>query len=241
MQCSHFLKTALLFKNTRLLVAIMISIILLAVCACWPANEDVFVTTYLNDNRLQVFGDLYKGQTFVQQFTNPEKDVKYISIQLATYRKTSIDGDITVKIYDNDKKVMQKLIPGKSVYDWCKIHFEVPKSIKKGNTVMIRLTSTNSLQDKVAILISKQSKYNETVVENNTKKISGIMPIGVGSSRSISIWWVWLVANLYIMYYLYIIKRDNTDVSLLNTVFALLISTCVLFALRSSINGYLSL
>ena len=242
MQIRHFQKASLLFKNSKLAVAIMISIILLAVCAYWSANENNFVTTNLNENKLQIFGNLYKGQTFVQQFTNPKNNVKSISIQFATYHKTSIDGDITVEIYDNDKKVVQKLIPGKSIYDWCKIEFEVPKGVKKGNTIKIRLTSTNSLRDKVAIVVSKQSKYNGTVVENNTKKISGILPIGIRSSvRIISICWVWLITNLYIIYYLCKINRDDIDISFLNPVFALLICTCLLLALRDGINRYLSL
>ena len=133
------------------------------------------------------------------------------------------------------------MIPGKSVYDWCKINFEVPEGIKKGNTVKIRLTSTNSLKDKVAIVVSKQSKYNGTVIVNNSKKISGVMPIGVGSTRSISIWWVWVLENLFIVYYLYKTKRDEADVSFLNDAFALLISICLFFALRSSVNRYLNM
>ena len=241
MQFCHFPKASLLNRNSRLLVAIMISIILLAVCTFWSANENQFVTTKLNENKMQVFGNLYKGQNFVQLFTNPKKDVKRISIQFATYQKKSIDGDITVEIYDNDKKVVQKLIPGKSVYDWCTIHFDVPKGIKKSNTIKIRLTSTNSFQDKVAILVSKQSKYDETVVENNSKKISGVMPIGVGSSRSISIWWVWVFENLFIIYYLYKIQRDEAGVSFFNTAFTLIISICLFFALRSSIIRYLNM
>ncbi len=241
MQFFHFLKASSLLRNANFLVAIMASIILLAVCAFWPTNENNFVITKLNENKMQIFGNLYRGQTFVQQFTNPKEDVNCISIQFATYHKTSIDGDITVEIYDNDKIVMKKLIPGKSVYDWCTMNVEVPQAIKKGNTVKIRLTSTNSLRDKVAIVVSKQSKYNGTVVENNSKKISGVMPIGVGLSRSISIWWAWVLENIFIVCYLYKIKRDDADVSFLNSVFALFISTCLLFALRSSINRYLSL
>lgn len=241
MQFRHVLTASLSHRNTILLVAVIISIILLAVCARWPANENNFVTMSLTENNIHVFGNLYKGQTFVQQFTNPKNDVNRIIIQFATYNKTSIDGDITVEIFDNEKKVMQKLIPGKFVYDWCKMNFEVPEGIKRGNTVKIRLTSTNSLQDKVAILVSKQSKYNGTVVENNLKKITGVLPIEVGASRNISIWWVWLVANLYIMYYLYKIKRDDTDVSFFDAAFVLFVSTCLLFALRSNINRFLSI
>ena len=198
----------------------VVSLVLFLICLYFQITSFDTINLYESNQNSKIYGNLCNGQVIIQEFISPLDSFQKIGLQIATYHRNGIDGEIFASVYVNNKKRNEQIISGRTLSDWCWVDIDIDGQVKKGDVIKLEISLTNKKYP-IALMVH-DTKNEKSVIKINESTLKGITSLRVAVKRSIQLAWLfWITFNL-VFIFIYLFMKG----SIIKKVEAMLILLC---------------
>lgn len=192
-------------SKSKFLIAIIIILTIISVLLIIFPTKKLVSDSYESYNKSTI-GKIKKDDVITQEFVS-DKNYNGIGISFATYSEILNNGNILIKIYEEEKIIKEAKIKASSIKDNSSYYFDC--KLKENYKYKLKITAEN-INQSITIYTTGAKVNNANLIINNLKSNDNILlQFTYQKANYFNIWYCILGISLTLLFLIYVKSEEG--------------------------------